>query len=160
LGAPYNGVIDDNAVTFGIDVGLGFGEKWAAEVGLNSYGSFDGLATPCPADAVCPPISTDVSGNDQTVYTAALVRRFSIGDFRLFGKAGYYRADLKTNINLPNADFSPDGLVLGLGLRWHFDNPWSVSLEVERFDDNVSQFGVGFGWGLGNFGNDRDTETE
>jgi hypothetical protein len=154
LGAPYNGVVDDSAPMLGVDVGLGFGEKWAGELGFTTYGSFDGLATPCAQGAVCDPISTEVTGNDQNVVDVAIVRRFMIGDVRLFGKAGYYRAKIKTNIALPGADFTTDGVLLGIGARWYFDSPWHVTLEAERFDDNVSQVSVGFGWGLG--GSDRD----
>ena len=147
LGAPYNGIIDDNGPVIGFDVGLGFGEKWAGELGYSTYGSLDGLATPCTPGVVCT--TTDVSGNDQDVIDVALVRRFVIGNVQLYGKAGYYRADIKTNIDLPDADFTQDGAVLGIGARWFLDSPWHVTLEAKRFDDNVSQISFGFGWGLG-----------
>jgi hypothetical protein len=153
LGAPYNGVVDDGAPLIGIDVGLGLGEKWAGEVGFTTYGSLDGQATPCAPGAVCDPTSTAITGNDQSIVDIAVVRRFTIGNVRLFGKAGYYRAKVKTNIALPDADFTPDGALLGIGARWYFDSPWHVTLEAERFDDNVSQISVGVGWGLG--GSDR-----
>jgi hypothetical protein len=152
LGAPYNGVVDDSAPMLGVDVGLGFGEKWAGEIGFSTYGSLDGLATPCGPGVVCNATSTEVTGNDQSIVDVAIVRRFMIGDVRLFGKAGYYRAKIKTNVG-SGADFTPDGALLGIGARWYFDSPWHVTLEAERFDDNVSQISVGFGWGLG--GSDR-----
>jgi hypothetical protein len=148
LGAPYNGVIDDSSIMYGIDVGMGFGRKWAFEFGANGYRRFDGLATPCPSGAVCPPVTQAVSGNDQTVYEIAAVRRFSIGRLQLYGKAGYYRAHIETNIGLPDADFETDGAALGAGATWFLRAPWSVSLEATRFDDNVSQLSVAFGWGL------------
>jgi len=96
LGAPYNGIVHDNAPVLGLDVGLGFDDKWAAEFGYSTYGSLDGLATPCAPGLVCT--TTEVSGNDQDVI--------------------------------------------------------DVALEAKRFDDNVSQISVGFGWGLGR--NERD----
>jgi hypothetical protein len=34
-------------------------------------------------------------------------------------------------------------------MRWYFSEPWSLSLEASRFDDNVSQITFGVGWGLG-----------
>jgi hypothetical protein len=148
LGPPYNGVVDDSAPTLGIEAGFGFG-KWGAEVGFHDYGSFDGFGTPCPDGAVCPQITQQIDGNDQTLYKIAVVRRFEIGKVRLFGKAGYYRADLKSNVDLPSSDFDPDGVMLGVGVRWYFSAPWSLSLEGERFDDNVSQVTLGIGWGFG-----------
>lgn len=155
LGAPYNGVVDDSAPMVGVEAGLGFGRKWAAELGLHEYGSFNGFGTPCPAGAVCAPITQQISGNDQRLYKVALVRRFEIGNVRLFGKAGYYRAELQSNVPLPDADFNPDGVMLGMGVRWYFNTPWTLSLQGERFDDNVSQVSVGIGWGLGR---DRDDD--
>lgn len=148
LGAPYNGVINDNAIMYGIDVGMGFGKKWAFEFGANSYSHFDGVATPCPSDTVCPAVTQEISGNDQTIYKLAVVRRFPIGKLELYGKAGYYNAHIDTNIGLPDADFETDGALLGVGATWFLREPWSVSLEGTRFDDNVSQFNVAFGWGL------------
>jgi outer membrane protein with beta-barrel domain len=161
LGPPYNGVVDDSAPMLGIEAGIGFGRKWAAEIGFHEYGSFDGFGTPCPDGSVCPQITQQIDGNDQTLYKIALVRRFEIGNVRLFGKAGYYQADLKSNVALPNSDFDPDGVLLGIGVRWYFSAPWSLSLEAERFDDNVSQISLGFGWGFGRDGDDdeyRDDE--
>lgn len=148
LGAPYNGVIDDSSIMYGLDVGMGFGKKWALEFGVNGYRRFDGQATPCPSGSVCPLIVQDISGNDQTVYEIEAVRRFSIGRLQLYGKAGYYRAHIETNIGLPDADFETDGAALGVGATWFLRAPWSVSLEGMRFDDNVSQVTVAFGWGL------------
>jgi hypothetical protein len=156
LGAPYNGFINDNAPVLGLDVGLGFGEKWAGELGYSTYGSLDGLATPCAPGVSCTATSTAVGGNDQDVVDVALVRRFAIGNVQLYGKAGYYRANIKTNLDLPGADFTEDGALLGIGVRWYLDSPWHVSLEAKRFDDNVSQISVGFGWGLG--GKEREPD--
>jgi hypothetical protein len=148
LGPPYNGVVDDNAPMLGVEAGVAFG-KWGAEIGFHDYGSFDGFGTPCPDGAACPQITQQLNGNDQTLWKLALVRRFEIGNVRMFGKAGYYRAHLESNVSLPDADFSPDGFMLGAGIRWYFSAPWSLSLEAERFDDNVSQISLGFGWGFG-----------
>lgn len=147
LGAPYNGVIDDRAATYGVDLGLGFGPLFGIELGVNRYGDFDGTATPCPAGGTCTLAIRGVSGNDMTTYQLALVPRFTIGDLRMFAKAGYYRAEIDTNIGLPDNDFSEDGLLVGIGVRWLFKDPWSVSLEATRFGDDVSQLTVGFGFG-------------
>jgi len=145
VGPPFNGVIKDSVPMIGVEAGYAF-RKWSAELGFNEYGSLDGFGSPCES-AVCSPITQDINGNDESLYKLALVRRFDIGDVRLFGKAGYYHATLKTN--LPNADFHPDGFLLGLGIRWYFSGPWSLALEGERFDDNLSQVSVGVGWGFG-----------
>jgi hypothetical protein len=144
VGPPYNGVIKDSAPVVGIEAGYAF-RKWSAELGLDEYGSLDGFGSPC-IGGVCSPVTQDINGNDQSLYKLALVRRFDIGDVRLFGKAGYYHATLKPN--LPNADSHPDGFLLGLGIRWYFSGPWSLALEGERFDDNVSQVSLGVGWGF------------
>jgi hypothetical protein len=148
LGAPFNGYADDSGPAYGLDFGIGFGERWAAELGLNGYGEFDGRAAPCPANTACPAIVTDQS-IEQSVYDVAIVRRFTIRELRFFAKAGYYRASIDTDVAFPDSNFVENGLLLGAGMRWYFEAPWSISLEASRFDDNVSQFVVGFGWGLG-----------
>jgi len=149
VGPPYNGVIKDSAPVVGVEAGFAF-RKWSAEIGLDEYGSLDGFGTPCTAGGVCSPATQDINGNDQSLYKLALVRRFDIGDVRLFGKAGYYHATLKANV--PDADFHLHGFMLGLGIRWYFSGPWSLALEGERFDDNVSQVSLGVGWGFGRGG--------
>jgi hypothetical protein len=156
--APFNGLVDDSAPTYGIDFGMGFGDKWAAEIGINGYGNFDGRAAPCAVGTVCVAVVTEESV-DQTVYEAALVRRFTVKNFRFFGKAGYYRANIDTDIPFDDSDFSENGLLLGIGMRWAFAAPWNVSIELTRFDDNVSQFTVGVGWGL-SFGKKDRTERD
>lgn len=149
LDSPYNGVIDDNSPGLGVDVGFGFGRHWAVEIGAARYGSFDGRGTPCVAGDVCTLAIRPIDGNDMTIYNAALVPRFTAGDARFFARVGYYRANIDANIALPGADdFHEDGLMLGAGVRWYFEDPWSISLEATRFDDNVRQLAVGFGWGL------------
>ena len=146
LGEPYNGVLDDSSIVYGVDVGFGF-RKWAAEIGWNGYGAFDGNATPCATGTVCTPTRVEVPNNDQRVYKVSLVRRFDIAKLGFYGKAGYYRAKVSTNIDLPDANLDIDGLLLAAGIRWNFgDKPWTVGVEVSRYDDNVSQLTVGFGW--------------
>jgi len=149
LGAPYNGVIDDTAPGLGIDVGFAFARNWAVEIGATRYGSLDGFGTPCVQGSVCPLLVRDIGGNDMTMYNAALVPRIPAGRARFFARVGYYRANIDTNVDLPGAgDFHEDGLMLGVGARWYFSDPWSVSLEATRFDDNLRQIALGFGWGL------------
>ncbi|HEY8518840.1 MAG TPA: outer membrane beta-barrel protein [Gammaproteobacteria bacterium] len=147
LDAPFNGTVDDRALSYGVDVGFGF-RHWAIEGGLSGYGDMDGLATPCPAGEVCPLVVREVTGNDMTMYRFALVPRFSVGDVRLFAKAGYFRMKIDTNVDLPGDELDDRGLLLGIGARWFFRDPWSVSVEGLRFDDNQYQVNVGFGWGL------------
>jgi hypothetical protein len=153
LGAPYNGVLDDRSFGLGFDVGLGFGKRWAIEGGAMRY-SFDGSGAPCATGSICTLPIRSIDGNDMTIYNASLVPRFTIGDVRLFARIGYYTADIDGNIDLPGADFDEDGIVAGVGIRWYYDRRWTVSLEATRFDDNVRQVAVGFGWGL-RLDNDR-----
>jgi hypothetical protein len=158
--APFNGLADDSAPTYGIDFGVGLG-SWAVELGANGYGNVDGRAAACAPGTVCALVVTEESV-DQTIYDVGLVRRFTIRNFQVYGKAGYYRANIDTTIPLPDSDFSERGLMLGVGARWYFEAPWSLSIEGTRYDDNVSQLSIGFGWGLGfkdkdrGFGNDDD----
>jgi hypothetical protein len=152
--APFNGFADDAAPVYGFDAGFGVGD-WAFELGLSEYGNFDGRAAPCPEGGICTLIVTEET-IDQNIYEAALVRRFTIKNFELFGKAGYYKANIDTDIPYEPSDFAERGLLLGIGARWYFDAPWSLSIEGTRYDDNVSQLAVGFGWGLGF--RDRDRE--
>lgn len=149
LGSPFNGVVDDNSFGFGADIGFGFGRRWALEIGAARYGSFDGRGTPCAAGQVCAQVVQPIDGNDMTLYKAAFVPRFETGAVRLFARVGYYRANIDANIDFEGAgDLHEDGLLLGAGLRWYFEEPWSVSLEATRFDDNVRELAVGFGWGV------------
>jgi outer membrane protein with beta-barrel domain len=145
VGPPYNGVVEDSAPMIGIEAGYAF-YKWSAELGFDTYGSLDGFGSPC-FTTLCSPLTQEINGNDQTLWKLSLVRRIDIGDWRLFAKGGYYHANLKTNV--PDGDSHPDGFILGIGARWYFSEPWSVALEAERFDDNVSQLSVGIGWGFG-----------
>jgi hypothetical protein len=160
--APFNGLADDSAPAYGIDFGVGLG-SWAVELGANGYGNVDGRAAACAVGTVCALVVTEESV-DQTIYDVGLVRRFTIRNFQLYGKAGYYRANIDTTIPFPDSDFSERGLMLGIGARWYFEAPWSLSIEGTRYDDNVSQLSIGFGWGLGfkdkdrGFGNDDDDD--
>jgi hypothetical protein len=149
LGPPFNGSVDDNSPALGFDFGFGFGRRWAVEIGAARYGSFDGNGSPCAVGEVCTLILQPIGGNDMTIYNAALVPRITAGNARFFARVGYYRANIDANVDLPGAgDFHEDGLMLGVGARWYFADPWSISLEATRFDDNVRQLAVGFGWGL------------
>ena len=148
LDAPLNGRIDDSSLGYGIDFGIGFGKRWAFEVGAYGYGSFDATGTPCADGAACPPVVTDVGGNDVTIYKAALAPRFIVGKVRIFGTFGFYEAKIDTNLDLPGASTHDRGAVLGAGARWYFRDPWSITVQAMRFDDNLRQLMVGVGWGL------------
>jgi hypothetical protein len=148
LGAPLNGQIDDQALGLGVDFGVGFGRRWAFELGAYAYGGFDASGTPCAAGAACAPVVTTISGTEITILKAALAPRFEIGNARLFATFGYYRATLDTNLDLPDTRVHDSGALLGVGARWFFRDPWSVSLQATRFDDNLRQIMVGVGWGV------------
>jgi hypothetical protein len=148
-GSPLNGTIDDRGLGYGMDVGLTLGERWGIEVGTYGYEAFDARGTPCAGGAVCANVVSQIGGNDITIVKAALVPHFRIGDdVRLFATLGYYRATLDTNLALPDAKSRERGAVVGVGARWYFANPWSVSLQATRFDDNLQQLMFGVGWGL------------
>jgi hypothetical protein len=148
-GSPLNGRIDDRGFGYGVDVGVGFGKRWAVELGAYGYESFDARGTPCAGGAVCANVVSEIGGNDISILKAALVPRFRIGnDVQLFATLGYYRATLDTNLALPDAKSRDRGAVVGVGARWYFTDPWSVSLQATRFDDNLQQLMFGVGWGL------------
>lgn len=149
LGEPYNGVVDDRSIMGGVTGGVGFGRRWAIEGGVTIFGGFDGRATPCPSGQLCTQVIEPIGDNDMTLYHVAFVPRVSIGDWRLYAKAGYYHAQIDTEIELANDDFTENGVLLGAGVRWYVSEPWSVSLEASRLDDHVYQLGVGIGWGIG-----------
>lgn len=152
LGQPYNGVVDDSAITYGLDAGFGFGSRMAVEFGVSGYGGFDGRATPCPPGRACSQVVVPTSSNDVTMYSLSIVPRFTLESVELFARAGYYRADLDVDLGFGlQDDFKQRGLVLGAGARWYFREPWSVSLDASRFDDNLYQFTVGVGWGIAAF---------
>jgi Outer membrane protein beta-barrel domain len=147
-GAPLNGRIDDRAAGYGIDVGIGFGKRWAFELGAYGYGGFDASGTPCAAGAACPEVVTEISSNDVTILKAALAPRFVVGKVRLFATFGYYQATIDANLDLPDAKQRDSGALLGAGARWYFRDPWSVSVQATRFDDNLRQLTLGVGWGM------------
>ena len=132
-----------------------FGKRWAFEVGAYGYGGFDATGTPCAAGTACANEVINITGNEITILKAALAPRFSIGQVRLFGTFGYYQATIETNLEGPDAKSRDRGAVLGAGARWYFREPWSVSLQATRFDDNLRQLMFGVGWGLRP---DRDEE--
>ena len=160
-GAPLNGHIDDNAAGYGIDFGIGFGERWAFEIGAYGYDDFDATGTPCADGATCAPVTTEIGGNDITIYKAALAPRFIVGKVRLFGTFGYYQAKIDTDLNLPEADSRDRGALIGVGARWYFRDPWSISVQATRFDDNLRQLMVGVGWGMKGLRTERiDADTD
>jgi hypothetical protein len=148
LDEPYNGVVDDRSIMYGVNVGLGFARRWAIEGGIDGYEGFDGRATPCGAGAACPLVVQHVDDNDLALYHLAIVPRVNVGNVRLFSKAGYYHAHLDTHVGIPDDSFTEDGILLGAGVRWYFSESWSMSLEATRFDDKVYQLGIGLGWGF------------
>jgi hypothetical protein len=148
VGAPLNGRIDDDALGVGIDLGVGFGRRWAFELGAYGYTEFDARGTPCAEGSSCAPIVTEIGGTDITILKAALAPRFEVGNVRLFATFGYYRATIDTHLDLPDAEFRDSGAMLGAGARWFFKDPWSVSVQGTRFDDNLRQLMVGVGWGV------------
>lgn len=148
VGSPLNGRIDDRALGYGVDVGLTFKHRWGVEIGAFGYGDFDARGTPCAPGAFCAAVVSDVEGTDIRIVKVAIVPRFAVGSVRLFAPFGYYRATIDTNLPYPSARFRDRGAHLGLGARWYFRDPWSVSLQATRFDDNLTQFMVGVGWGL------------
>lgn len=155
LGSPYNGIVDDRATVVGVDLGLNLGSRWALEAGLNKYNSFDGRATPCAPGDVCLNAVIPTGSNDVTSYSLALVPHFEVKGVILFAELGYYSADIDTEIGIADDDFTEDGVMIGGGVRWYFNEPWSVSLEATRMDENIYQMSVGIGWGL-RFGKDND----
>jgi hypothetical protein len=160
-GAPLNGRIDDNAAGYGIDFGIGFGRRWAFEVGAYGYGGFDATGSPCAEGATCTLALTEVGGNDITIYKAALAPRFIVGKVRLFGTFGYYQARIDTDLDLPNSKSRDRGALLGVGARWYFRDPWSISVQATRFDDNLRQLMVGVGWGMRGLRTERpDVDTD
>lgn len=148
LGAPYNGVVDDRSMLYGVTVGFAFERRWSIEAGFDGYEGFDGFATPCVEGASCPTLIRAVDDNDLNLFHFALAPRVDVGNWRLFGKVGYYHGRIDTHVGLPDDDFTENGLLLGAGVRWTFSSPWSVSFEANRFDDKIYQLALGLGWGF------------
>jgi hypothetical protein len=147
-GSPVNGTIDDRGFGYGVDVGFGFGRRWAVELGAYGYEDFDARGTPCAPGATCSGAVTEFGGNAVSLVKVALAPRFTIGEVRLFATMGFYRAKIDVNVDAPDTRLRDEGAVLGLGARWYFADPWSVSVQATRFDDNLRQIMFGVGWGL------------
>lgn len=158
-GTPLNGRIDDRDIGLGVDFGLAFSNRWGVEFGAYHYGGLDARGVPCTPGGSCAPVVTDVGGADITILKAALAPRFEIGRVRLFVPFGYYRARIDTNLALPEARSHDSGVLLGLGARWYFADPWNITVQATRFDDNLSQVSFGVGWGLRDR-RDRDRSEE
>jgi hypothetical protein len=147
-GAPVNGTIDDRGFGYGVDVGFSFKRRWGIELGAYGYEDFDARGTPCAPGAVCSGAVSEFSGNNVSILKLALVPRFSIGAVRLFATLGYYQATIDANVDAPDTKSRDRGAVVGVGARWYFSDPWSVSVQAARFDDNLQQLMFGVGWGL------------
>jgi hypothetical protein len=160
-GAPLNGRLDDRGFGLGVDLGFGLGKVWGVELGAYGYESFDARGTPCAGGSICPNVVTEFGGNDVSIIKAALAPQFKIGeDLRLFATMGYYRATIDTNLALPDAKWRDRGAVLGVGARWYFPDPWSVSVQATRLDDNLQQVMFGVGWGLRRDRNGSDDDND
>jgi hypothetical protein len=155
LGSPYNGVVDDRAMTVGAEIGFSIKQRFALELGVNKYNSFGGRATPCAPGAICSNAVVPTGSNDVLAYSIALIPHIELDKVVLFAELGYYHADIDTEIGIPGDDFTEDGIIAGLGARWYFRDPWSVSLETTRLDDNIYQIAFGVGWGVRS-GRDED----
>jgi hypothetical protein len=155
-GAPVNGRVDDRALAYGVDFGVAFGRYWGVELGAYGYDDFDTTGTPCASGTVCPVVVTEFGGNNIRIVKAALAPRFEAGEVQLIATFGYYRATINANLALPEARSHDRGAMLGLGARWYFADPWSVSLQAVRFDSNLQQLMVGVGWGLRRNRDDRN----
>jgi hypothetical protein len=159
LGSPYNGEVDDRTMSFGAEVGFKLGRRFALELGATKYNSMSGRATPCSPGAVCPLIIQPTGGNDVFAYNISVIPHIEVSDVELFAELGYYRAKVDTRIGLPDEEFTEDGVIAGIGARWYFREPWSVSLKTTRLDDNIYQLTFGVGWGL-RMGSDPDGNPE
>lgn len=159
LGAPYNGDIDDRSFTLGAEVGFSIRERFAIELGVTRFNSMDGRGTPCVPGTNCPLVIQPTSGNDILAYNLSLVPHVELADVELFAEIGYYTARIDTEIGLPDSDFRERGLLLGVGARWYFREPWSISLEASRFENDIQHITVGAGWGLRS-GRERDGRPE
>jgi hypothetical protein len=159
LGAPYNGVVDDRSMSLGAEVGFSIRERFALELGVTKFGSFDGRATPCAPGMTCTLIVLPTGSNDVTAYNISLIPHIELADVELYAELGYYGMRIDTEIGLPDSDFRERGALLGVGARWYFREPWSLSLEAVRYDDKVYQIALGAGWGL-RLGGERPERSE
>ena len=100
---------------------------------------------------------TEFGGNEISILKVALVPTFTVGATRLFATLGYYRANIDANLALPDTEATDSGAALGVGARWYFSDPWSVSVQAMRFDDNLQQLMFGVGWGLRREGDESES---
>lgn len=153
LDAPYNGSIDDQGPAYGVNLGYRLSDLLAVELGATRFDDLDGRATPCPTGQICTLVIRDVPDNEVDTWSASLLPSLRMGDVALFGRAGYYRAEIDTRIPFANNEFTGDGWLLGGGARWRFSDTWSLALEASAYEDRLSQVGVTVGWHPGGFGN-------
>ena len=146
LGTPFRGDIDDESLMSGVNVGYRFSELLAGEIGASWYGDVSGRGSPCPAGDICILSIRTIPDNDIRVYRASLLPGFDRGSLRIFGRVGYYRAEIDTNVVFPGGDFTREGWTLGAGVRWSFADDWSVAGEASVLGDEIRQFGISLAW--------------
>lgn len=137
----FDGGADSSDTAFAVHGGYRFGRYFAVEASYADLGSF-GYTLDCPPGLACVPElfpqQTDVSARRLDL---ALLGIVPFGDrWEAHAKLGYARTKFDTTVRVGQfgiSDFSDDNsdLIYGVGLRFHFDPPWSLRLQWERIPD-------------------------
>ena len=101
-----------------------------------------------PGQYVCAQVSRPISNNDQTVYRAALVRRFMLGIGAVLRQSGLLQRAHRDQHRPPGRGFRSGRTVARHRRLLAAPRSLERLARASRFDDNVSQIGIGFGWGM------------
>ena len=132
----YSGGVGRSTDAFGIHGGYRFNRHFSIEAEYADMGSV-GFSYDCPA--VCAPEAYPLRVRQEfSRADVAAIATLPLSDrFEAFAKLGYGRVRLEQTMRpgiLPvvRGGTTSSEAVYGLGLRWHFESPWSLQLQWER----------------------------
>jgi len=140
---------DFSDTAFAVHGGYRAARYFAIEASYADLGSLD-YTLECPVGLVCVPVLypqfVDVSSKRLDL---ALLGVLPLGErFEAYAKVGVAQTDIDVHVvegQLGTSDFSDRSTdpIYGIGVRMHFDAPWTLRLQWERVPD-VDYFGADF----------------
>jgi hypothetical protein len=143
----FDGGANFSDTAFAVHGGYRAARYFAVEASYADLGSFD-YTLECPAGLACVPELypqfVDVSAKRLDL---ALLGILPLGErFEAYAKVGFSQTEIDTHVvegMSGTSDFSDrsSDAIYGVGVRMHFDAPWTLRLQWERVPD-VDYFGV------------------
>lgn len=140
--------VDDDDSSFMLGGGYEFNENFALEAVYQDFGNQAG-ETDCPPGFFCliVPLSTEA---DLTALSVSLVGSFRISDgLDGYGRLGLSSWDIEFDGISSAFDDSGEDLHYGVGLRWSFEEHWSIFAEYTRVDLDLDTVNIGIRYAFG-----------